>query len=193
MSSLEKISNVGNFQVQSFAIQGPLLISPKILGDARGFFTERFRTAEFKEMGLPNYIQENYSRSQVNVLRGLHYQYDPPQGKLVTATRGKILDVIVDIRHKSPTYGQHLKVELSGDLAQWFWVPAGFAHGFCVLSQEGADVMYKVDNLYNAAGEGAILWNDPELGIQWPVREPLLSGKDQASPTFADYRKKPIL
>lgn len=182
---------VGTYAVTQFSIQGPLLISPKILGDSRGFFTERFKTKEFQEIGLPPFVQENYSRSQSQVLRGLHFQFDRPQGKCVTVTRGKILDVAVDIRVASPTFGQHLTVILDGSKPEWFWVPAGFAHGFCVLSENGADVEYKVDVLYNASGEGAIQWNDPELKIEWSVSEPKLSEKDQTAMSFAKYKMEP--
>ena len=182
---------VGSYSITPFSIQGPLLISPKILGDSRGFFTERFKTKEFQEIGLPVFVQENYSRSQSRVLRGLHYQFDRPQGKCVTATRGKIFDVAVDIRASSPTFGQHLTVILDGAKPEWFWVPAGFAHGFCVISDEGADVEYKVDTLYNPAGEGAIQWNDSELKIEWPITEPSLSAKDQVTSSFAKYKMEP--
>lgn len=183
--------NVGQFEVTHFSIEGVLLISPKIWGDERGFFTERYRSAEFHEMGIPSMLQENYSRSQSNVLRGLHFQYDQPQSKLVTVTRGQIFDVAVDLRSGSKTFGQHISVELTGDRPQWFYVPAGFAHGFCVTSPEGADVLYKVDQVYNAKGESAIAWDDSDLKINWPLKEPLLSAKDRQSPSFASYRKAP--
>lgn len=182
----------GNFTIQQFEISGPLLISPKIFGDERGFFTERFRAHEFKQIQLPEFIQENFSRSQKNVLRGLHLQYNKPQGKLVTATRGKIFDVAVDVRKDSGTYGKHVAVTLDGDRPQWFYVPVGFAHGFYVLSDEGADVLYKTTCYYNPKGEAAILWNDPELNIAWPSQNPVLSEKDRVSPIFADYKKQPL-
>jgi dTDP-4-dehydrorhamnose 3,5-epimerase len=182
---------VGSFAVTQFSIQGPLLISPKVWGDSRGFFTERYRSEEFRTIGLPPFVQENYSRSQNRVLRGLHYQWDQPQGKCVTATRGRIFDVALDIRPKSPTYGQHLSVILEGNKPEWFWIPAGFAHGFCVLSEEGADVDYKEDAIYNPKAEAAILWNDPALKIDWPIDNPTLSAKDIAAITFADYQKDP--
>jgi dTDP-4-dehydrorhamnose 3,5-epimerase len=184
---------VGSYTVKKFEIAGPLHILTKCFGDDRGFFTERFRTSDFSQMGLPTFVQENYSRSQAKVLRGLHFQYDRPQGKLITITRGKVLDVAVDIRTGSPTFGKSLSVVLDGAEPSWFWLPPGFAHGFSVISPEGADVMYKVDNLYNAAGEGAIRWNDSELGINWQLndKEPILSAKDTAGPSFADYKLAP--
>ncbi len=161
-------------------------------GDARGFFTERFRLDQFTEAGIPaaEFMQDNYSRSEQNVLRGLHYQYDRPQAKLVTATVGRILDVIVDIRAQSPTFGQSLSVELDGDSPAWLWVPIGFAHGFVVLSPT-ADIMYKVNAPYNPQGEGGIAWNDPSIKIAWPTVQPLLSGRDLTQGSFADYKKAP--
>jgi dTDP-4-dehydrorhamnose 3,5-epimerase len=199
---MKKENYIGKYLVTSFSIQGPLRITPPVFGDDRGFFTERFRLQEFSEMGIPAMVQENYSRSQANVLRGLHYQFDQPQGKLVTATRGKILDVAVDIRVQSPTFGQHLSVILDGAKPEWFWIPPGFAHGFLVISDEGADVLYKVNNVYNPAGEGAIRWDDSNLGIDWldslgggatvgPQKSPVLSAKDLVAPAWEDYKKAP--
>lgn len=190
---MQNETHVGKYIVKSFSVQGPLLVSPPVFGDERGFFTERYRVQEFSEMGIPPMVQENYSRSQAMVLRGLHFQFDQPQGKLVTATRGKILDVAVDIRAESSTFGQHIAVTLDGSKPEWFWIPAGFAHGFLVLSDEGADVSYKVNNVYNAAGEGAIRWDDSSLGIDWRLGQtaPVLSAKDLVAPTWAEYRKNP--
>lgn len=179
------------FSVQSFFIQGPLLITPKIFRDERGFFTERYRSAEFQELGISESVQENYSQSQARVLRGLHYQFNKPQSKMVTATRGKILDIAVDLRRSSKTLGQHIAVELDGSLPQWFFIPAGFAHGFCVISDEGADVLYKIDQIYNASGEASLRWDDSDLKIRWPIQKPLLSTKDQIAPSFSDYLRNP--
>ncbi len=164
-----------------------------MFGDARGFFCERFRVDEFKEAGLPHeFKQDNFSRSAPGVLRGLHFQYERPQGKLVTAVRGAILDVIVDLRTQSPTFGHHLRVELTGDRPEWLWVPPGFAHGFYVLPGETADIAYKVDQFYNPQGEGGILWNDQDLRIEWPISEPNLSERDKRLPKFSDYRSNPL-
>lgn len=172
-------------EVQKFDIEGPLLIKLKTFHDNRGFFVERFNLAKFKELGLPtNFVQDNFSKSSYGVLRGLHYQFNPPQGKLVSCTRGEIFDVAVDVRKKSPTFGKHISVILDGDDPAWFWVPAGFAHGFCVTSKEGADVFYKVDNLWNGAGEGSIMWNDPHLAIKWPLENPIMSEKDKECRSF---------
>lgn len=178
-------------KITEFKIKGPLLIEPKMLGDARGFFVERYRTDIFGELGLPAFIQDNYSRSGPRVLRGLHFQYAPPQGKLVTAIAGSVFDVAVDIRHKSPTFGQSISVELHGDRPAWFWIPPGFAHGFQVLGKEGADMLYKVDARYGPEGEGGISFNDPTLGIDWPGSDPSLSPKDQNQPAWSDYLKNP--
>jgi dTDP-4-dehydrorhamnose 3,5-epimerase len=179
-------------KVTEFRIKGPKLIEPKIHGDARGFFTERYREDLFRELELPtDFVQDNYSRSTGGVLRGLHYQYDRPQAKLVTVAVGRILDVVVDIRKDSPTYGQSLSVEIDGGKPTWFWVPAGFAHGFLVLSQEGADLMYKVDSYYNASGEGGIRWNDPALRIEWPIKDPKVSPRDADLPLFETYNQSP--
>jgi dTDP-4-dehydrorhamnose 3,5-epimerase len=160
--------------------------------DERGFFFERFQVPAFREHGLPtNFIQDNHSRSLPRVLRGLHYQHHPPQGKLLGVIRGRIWDVCVDIRPGSPTFGQHVAIELSDVNGRVLWIPAGFAHGFCVLGDEPADILYKVDALYNPGGEGGILWADPELAIPWPIRDPILSDRDRHQPSWAEYRAQP--
>lgn len=178
------IKDIGN--------SGLKLVSNKIFGDERGFFTERFRESFFKDAGLPtHFIQENFSRSQVGVLRGLHYQYDKPQGKLITCLSGHILDIAVDIRKDSPTFGKSWSIELTGDKPQWFWIPAGFAHGFCTLGNQTVDILYKVTEYYNPKGENGILWSDPELNIHWPLQNPILSPKDLTLQKFSDYKKSP--
>jgi dTDP-4-dehydrorhamnose 3,5-epimerase len=178
-------------KIDQFEIQGLKLITPRIFGDDRGFFCERFNTKAFSEMGLPtNLIQDNFSRSKSGVLRGLHYQNNPSQLKLVTCLRGKVFDVAVDLRRDSPTFGKHQSVILDGDNPQWFLIPAGFAHGFLVMSDEPADFFYKVDNYYHPAGEGSILWNDPDLGIDWPAEvKPFLNAKDLAASRWSDFVK----
>lgn len=178
--------------IRRFEIEGPVLVQLKSFGDERGFFCERFRESLFQEAGLPiRYVQENFSRSQVGILRGLHYQWDQPQGKLVTCMRGCIFDVAVDIRKNSPTRGKHVSVELDGAKPAWFWIPAGFAHGFKVLGQQDADVYYKVDNYWNPKGEAGLRWSDADFGIQWPGESPLLSPKDETAPLWQDYLKDP--
>jgi dTDP-4-dehydrorhamnose 3,5-epimerase len=178
-------------KITRFAIDGPVLIESKIFSDERGFFTERYKLNFGEELNLPNFIQDNFSRSIPNVIRGLHYQWDQPQGKLVTALRGKIYDVAVDIRKNSPTYGQYVQVLLDGNLAQWFWIPEGFAHGFCVIGNDSADVLYKVNAYYNPNCEAGIIYNDLQLNIEWPVTEPLLSSKDKKLQSFSQYSENP--
>ncbi|NDF13095.1 MAG: dTDP-4-dehydrorhamnose 3,5-epimerase [Proteobacteria bacterium] len=162
-------------------------------GDKRGFFVERFNEAKFKEAGLPiRFAQDNHSRSSPGVLRGLHFQHTPPQGKLVGAVRGRIWDVAVDVRPNSKTFGEYVGVELSDENATLLWVPGGFAHGFCVLGDEMADVMYKVTETYNAPGEMGILYDDPDLNIPWPIKNPVVSDRDTKLQSFAQYKKNPV-
>jgi dTDP-4-dehydrorhamnose 3,5-epimerase len=171
------------------SIPDVLVIEPKVFGDARGFFFESFNQAAFDAaVGKHvSFVQDNHSRSAKGVLRGLHYQIQRPQGKLVRVTRGAVYDVAVDIRKSSPTFGQWVGVELSEENQKQFWVPAGFAHGFLVLS-ESADFLYKTTEYYAPAHEKCIVWNDVDLNIQWPVAglEPLLSQKDQQGSLFAE-------
>jgi dTDP-4-dehydrorhamnose 3,5-epimerase len=180
-------------KVSPLNLPGLMLIELTIRRDARGFFTERFHAARFEEFGLPShFVQDNHSRSAPGVLRGLHYQFKPPQGKLVGATRGRIWDVAVDIRPDSPFFGKSSGVELSDHNGLLLWIPPGFAHGFCVLGDEPADVVYKVDALYDAQGEGGLHWNDPDLAIPWPVAQPLVSQKDEQQSSFASYKTQPV-
>ncbi len=162
-----------------------LVIEPKVFGDARGFFLESFNQAAFQAAtGLDvNFVQDNHSRSSRGVLRGLHYQLQQPQGKLVRVVRGSVFDVAVDVRKGSPTFGQWAGIELSEDNHRQFWVPPGFAHGFLVLS-ESADFLYKTTDYYAPQHERCIAWNDPAIGIDWPDvgTPPLLSAKDKDAP-----------
>lgn len=179
-------------KVTKFDIPGLLLLENKVFPDERGFFTERFRVDQFREFGITaSFTQENYSLSKPGALRGLHFQFAPPQGKLVTCVTGSIFDVAVDIRKDSPTFGRHLSIELHGAAPRWLWIPAGFAHGFCVLGNEPAGVLYKVDCGWGPGGEGGIRFDDPELKIDWPTRSPILSSKDLVLGTFADYARAP--
>lgn len=165
-----------------------------VLGDERGFFIERFHEEKFAKLGLPtHFLQDNHSRSGPNILRGLHYQFDQPQGKLVGVIRGKIWDVAVDVRPNSPTFGQSFGIELSDSNGTLLWVPPGFAHGFCTLDEPLTDVYYKVTSLYNAQGEGGIAWNDPELYVKWPTTTPQLSERDKNQQSFAQYKQNPPL
>jgi dTDP-4-dehydrorhamnose 3,5-epimerase len=180
-------------KVSDCKLAGLKVIALDVHGDARGFFVERYSQSRFAEAGLPtDFLQDNHSRSAPGVLRGLHYQANPAQGKLVGVTRGAVWDVAVDIRPDSPTYGQYHGEELTGENGRLFWIPAGFAHGFCVLGEEPADMLYKVTGLYNKAGEGGILYNDPELGIDWPVKNPVISERDEGLLSFAEYRANPV-
>lgn len=186
-------------QIINTPIAGLKIVQLKLHGDARGFFVERFNAAQFEAAGLPTHFpQDNHSRSAPGVLRGLHYQHTPAQGKLVGCVRGRIWDVAVDIRPNSPSYGQYFGVELSDVNGVLLWIPAGFAHGFCVLGDEPADVLYKVSALYNPSGEQGIMWNDPTLAVAWPLQQtvlaegkPVISARDIAQPSFADYKKNP--
>ena len=160
-------------------IPGVLIIEPKLFGDARGFFVETYQSDRYAEIGIPpRFVQDNLSRSAKGVLRGLHFQNPNPQGKLVTVLQGAVLDVAVDVRAGSPTFGQHVAVELSHDNRRQFWVPRGFAHGFVVLS-ETADFFYKCDAFYQPADERVVQWNDPALAIDWGCAQPTLSERDK--------------
>jgi len=173
-------------------IEGLKVIELDVFGDARGFFVERFHVKRFADAGLPHiFLQDNHSRSAPGVLRGLHYQFAPPQGKMIGVTRGKVWDVAVDVRPSSPTFGQHYGVELTAENGRLFWMPAGFAHGFCVLGDEPADMLYKVTGVYNAVGEGGIRYDDPELAIDWPLKNPTISERDVKQQSFAEYKKSP--
>ena len=163
-------------------IPGLLVLEPKVFGDARGFFMESFNARTFAELtGVKaDFVQDNHSRSGRGVLRGLHYQMQQPQGKLVRVTQGRVFDVAVDLRRSSPTFGKWYGVELSGESHRQLWAPAGFAHGFYVLS-DVADVIYKTTDYYAPQHERSLAWNDLTVGVQWPLDgEPLLSAKDLA-------------
>lgn len=163
-----------------------------MLGDSRGFFVERFHVKHFAESGIAgDFVQDNHSRSAPGILRGLHYQHNPAQGKLVGVVRGRVWDVAVDIRPGSATFGKYYALELSGDNGLLFWIPAGFAHGFCVLGDEPADMLYKVNSYYNSQGEGGIRFDDPTLNIAWPLTNPMISKRDKALPGWKDYCQNP--
>lgn len=178
-------------KITPLEIQGLQLIELDIHGDARGFFVERFHAEQFGAAIPGQFVQDNHSRSAPSVLRGLHYQHTPAQGKLVGVIRGAIWDVAVDIRPGSPTFGQYYGTELSDMNGKLLWIPPGFAHGFCVLGEEPADVLYKVNALYEPTGEGGILWDDPELNVPWPISSPTVSNRDRELQTFAEYRQQP--
>ena len=169
------------------SICGCVIIEPTVFGDERGFFLETFHAARYAEsagINLP-FVQDNHSRSSKGVLRGLHFQKTKPQGKLVRVVRGEVYDVAVDIRANSKTFGKWEAVTLSEHNKLQFWVPPGFAHGFVVLS-DIADFEYKCTDFYDSTDEGSILWSDPDLGIQWPVQNPIISAKDGVAKQLAD-------
>lgn len=171
-------------------LKGLTVVELNLHGDSRGFFIERFREDLFSKAGLPiRFVQDNHSRSAPGVLRGLHFQESPPQGKLIGVARGKIWDVALDIRKGSPSFGKHFGIELSDTNGKLLWIPAGFAHGFCVLGDEPADVIYKVDSLYNPETDRGIKWDDPTLGISWPLKNPTISARDQKLPLFRDLAR----
>lgn len=167
-----------------------LIIEPQVFGDSRGFFMESWNQQKFDEAvgSETRFVQDNHSRSAHGVLRGLHYQLEQTQGKLVRVTHGRVFDVAVDMRRSSATFGQHVAVELSGENNRQFWLPAGFAHGFLVLS-ESADFLYKTTDYYHPQSERSLRWNDPALDIAWPLHElrtePLLTVKDQQGELLA--------
>jgi dTDP-4-dehydrorhamnose 3,5-epimerase len=167
-------------------LPGVLVVEPEIHGDARGFFFEAYHQRRYVEAGIPwPFVQDNISRSARGILRGLHYQHPRAQGKLISVLIGRIWDVAVDIRRGSATFGKWVGVELSEDNRRQLWIPPGFAHGFCVLS-DSADVAYKCTDFYAPEHEHTILWNDPQLAIPWPVEQPRLSAKDLAGKRLAD-------
>ena len=178
-------------QIEKTHIKDLIVVIPEVFEDKRGFFLEVFRADQFEELGLPgNFVQVNHSRSAKGVIRGLHFQWEPPMGKLMRVTVGEAFLVAVDIRKGSPTLGHWFGISVSSDNRRMVWAPAGFARGFCVLS-DYAEIQYKCTGIYNNLGESGILWSDPEIGIEWPVRNPLLSKKDEASQTLAQWLDRP--
>lgn len=175
---------------QPLAIPDVKLITPKVFGDERGFFMETFRHSEFAEhCGDYQFVQDNHSSSRQGILRGLHFQHQKPQGKLVRVTKGEVFDVAVDMRQSSPTFGQWVGAYLSESNKQMLWVPPGFAHGFYVTS-EMAEFQYKCTDYYNPGDEYSLMWNDPTVGIEWPKGvNPQLSQKDAQGTLFADVPK----
>jgi len=171
-------------------LDGCVVIEPAVHGDARGYFYESFNAQKFADMGLDlRFVQTNVSRSARGVLRGLHYQWPKPQGKLVSVVEGEVYDVAVDIRSGSPTFGRWTAAILSAENKRHFWVPEGFAHGFVVLSAD-ATFVYQCTALYDRDADAGIRWNDGEIAVDWPVAEPLLSDKDQRAPFLADIARE---
>lgn len=177
-------------KIHKTILDGCLIIEPKIFYDNRGFFLESYQLEKYKqEAGInEHFVQDNYSRSSRDVLRGLHFQKLKPQGKLVRVVKGKVFDVAVDIRKKSPSYGKWVSVVLSESNMKQLWIPPGFAHGFFVLSKF-ADFEYKCSDYYDPSDEGCILWNDPDLSISWPTENPILSDKDAKAQRLIELKK----
>ena len=167
-------------------LPGVILIEPRVFGDSRGFFMETYNAAKFRELGIDaTFVQDNHSRSARGVVRGLHFQEPNAQGKLVRCPRGSLFDVAVDVRRGSPSFGKWVGIELSEENKRMLWVPPGFAHGFCALTDD-AELVYKTTEIYRPEFDRAILWNDPEIGIEWPITDPSLSAKDTAAPLLRD-------
>jgi dTDP-4-dehydrorhamnose 3,5-epimerase len=174
-------------RIESRHLGDVIVLAHEVFEDPRGFFMEVFRADLYREKGLPTeFVQDNHSRSKQRVVRGLHFQWDPPMGKLMRVTYGSAFLVAVDIRKRSPTLGQWFGMEASAKDKRQVWAPAGFARGFCVTS-DFAEIQYKCTGIYNPRGESGIRWNDPKIGIQWPVKEPELSAKDRQAQTLDEW------
>lgn len=178
-------------KIESRWLRDVAVVVPEIFQDDRGFFTETFRADQFKALGLPTeFVQDNHSRSAKGVVRGLHFQWEPPMGKLMRVTAGSAFLVAVDIRKGSPTLGKWVGIEASAENRRQVWAPASFARGFCALS-DGTEIQYKCTGIYNNKAEAAIQWNDPAIGIQWPLTEVTVSDKDRKAPSLADWLRSP--
>jgi len=171
-------------------LEGLIVVEPKVFRDDRGFFLEPYNAPRYKAAGIePDFVQDNHSVSSYGVLRGLHFQTKPGQAKLLRCARGRIWDVAVDIRPQSATFGKWWAVELNDTLHNQLFIPIGFAHGFCVLS-ETAEVMYKCSNVYDPVTESGVAWNDPDIGVAWPVKDPIISNRDMNNQSFAQFKAK---
>lgn len=182
----------GNFTFHKTEIEGVIIVEPTVYGDARGYFTEVYQKENFIKGGIDvGFVQDNQSMSVKGVLRGLHFQKNFPQSKLVRCVKGEVYDVAVDLRKGSPTFGKYVGILLSAENKRQFFIPKNFAHGFLVLSDE-AEFAYKVDDFYHPNDEGGIMWNDPDIAIEWPITEDMeiiLSDKDKANPFLKEYVK----
>ena len=178
-------------KIESRFLNDVVVVVPEIFRDDRGFFSETFRADQFSELGLPvDFKQDNHSRSAKGVVRGLHFQWEPPMGKLMRVTAGSAFLVAVDIRKGSPTLGQWVGVEVSAENRRAVWAPAGFARGFCSLV-DGTEIQYKCTGIYNGKAESAIRWNDEEIGIEWPLKDVIVSEKDRKAASLADWLNSP--
>ena len=179
-------------KIESRLSEDVVVVVPEVFQDSRGFFMETFREDQFKALGLPyQFVQDNHSRSVKGVTRGLHFQWDPPMAKLMRVSLGSAFLVAVDIRKGSPTLGKWFGIEVSAENRRQVWAPAGFARGFCVLS-DLAEIQYKCTGLYNPKGESGIRWDDPEIGVKWPTTNALLSEKDKKAQTLAQWLASPL-
>jgi dTDP-4-dehydrorhamnose 3,5-epimerase len=179
-------------KIESRLSEDVVVVVPEVFQDSRGFFMETFRGDQFKALGLPyQFVQDNHSRSVKGVTRGLHFQWDPPMAKLMRVSLGSAFLVAVDIRKGSPTLGKWFGIEVSAENRRQVWAPAGFARGFCVLS-DLAEIQYKCTGLYNPKGESGIRWDDPEVGVKWPTTNALLSEKDKKAQTLAQWLASPL-
>ncbi len=177
--------------IPSPALPEIIIIEPELFQDDRGYFMEMYHRAKFENAGIEgNFVQDNRSRSRKGTIRGLHYQLGKPQGKLIWTLSGKVFDVAVDIRRKSPTFGKWLGIMLSSENKKSIYIPPDFAHGFCVLSEE-AEIFYKCTEFYSPENERTIRWDDPDLAIAWPIRDPILSAKDAAAPLLKEAQLPP--
>jgi dTDP-4-dehydrorhamnose 3,5-epimerase len=173
--------------IESRHLEDVVVVVPGIFSDGRGFFSETFRADQFKSLGLPTeFVQDNHSRSAKGVVRGLHFQWDPPMGKLMRVTAGSAFLVAVDIRKGSPTLGEWVGVTCSPENRRMVWAPSGFARGFCALS-DATEIQYKCTGIYNARAESAIRWNDPSIGVEWPLADVTVSEKDRNAPSLAEW------
>jgi dTDP-4-dehydrorhamnose 3,5-epimerase len=180
-----------DLRIESKHLGDVYVLAPQVFQDERGFFTEVFRADQFKDLGLPyEFLQDNHSGSVRGVLRGLHFQWEPPMGKLMRVTRGTAFLVAVDIRKGSPTLGKWFGMEVSTESRKQIWAPAGFARGFCVLS-DYAEIQYKCTGIYSNKGESGIRWDDPEVGIEWPIKDVQLSDKDRKAQTLKEWLARP--
>lgn len=178
-------------KIETRLLRDVVVLVPDVCQDSRGFFVETFRKDEFLNKGLPtDFVQDNHSRSIRGVVRGLHFQWDPPMGKLMRVSQGSAFLVAVDIRRGSPSLGQWVGVEASAENRRQVWAPAGFARGFCVLS-DAAEIQYKCTGIYSNKGESVIRWDDPQIGVKWPINDVLLSEKDRTAQTLDEWLSRP--
>lgn len=177
-------------KISKTKLSGVLIIEPRVFNDARGFFKEIFQAERYRKAGIHyDFVQDNYSRSKKGVIRGLHFQINKKQGKLVSCIKGAVFDVVVDIDPASVTYGHYFSIELTEENHQQLWIPPGYAHGFCVLSKF-ADFQYKCTSFHDPNDEGGIIWNDPTIAIDWPITNPSLSYKDTILPKLTELKSK---